>query len=355
MVRLVFARTASGAPMGAQRYEREIILRAEPALREAGHEWSLRDVVVRSMRSSLPGDRRIPLGWLSTASPSVRASAARLVYPRHDLCHRMGLDLPPSPRGDVITVHDVVPWRFPDETAPIPAAPEELSRAAAVITVSEFSADEAVEVLGIPRPHVVPNGVEQRFFDAEPAAEAQLATLGVRLPFILCAGGSTLRKNLASLAKAWPRVHQARPDLSLILSGPPSERRSQLFSPLKGTVLAGRLPDALMPGVVAAAACLVVPSLYEGFGLPALEGMAAGTPVVAARTSSLPEVVGDGGLLVAPDPDGLVEGLLAAVEGGHALTGTVEAGRRRAAHYTWERSAQAHARVWASILEGRGQ
>jgi glycosyltransferase involved in cell wall biosynthesis len=346
-------RTASPVPMGAQRYEQEIISRAFEALAATGQpDWKVRELVIRSLRSPLRGDRRVPQKWITGASPAARAALGRVLYPRHDVCHRMGLDLPPSAGKDVVTVHDLVAWRFPDEAPRVSAAATELRRAAAVITVSEFSAGEAEEVLGIPRPYVVPNGVDEAFFDAPPATDEVLARIGVRPPFVLCAGGSSLRKNLASLAEAWPTIHRARPELSLVLSGPESQRRSALFASLAGTVLSGRLPDRIMPSLVSAASCLVVPSVYEGFGLPALEGMAAGTPVVAARASSLPEVVGDGGLLVEPSKDGLIEGVLAVVEGSKEIVDLVVRGRQRAAQFTWERSALAHARIWGTLIRG---
>ena len=105
-------------------------------------------------------------GW--RRPPRARAAAVgRVAYGRADLVHRMTLELPPAPR-EVVTLHDVVAWRYPDESPPVAAAAAELRRAAAVICVSEFTASEAVDLLGLESPVVVPNGVEQRFFDAAP-------------------------------------------------------------------------------------------------------------------------------------------------------------------------------------------
>ena len=349
MPRLTIATSATAVPMGAQVYQEEISSRAASALQEEGAGWQVTRVVVRSLRSPLPGNRRLPMGWVSGASAGARRQIGRLLYPGGAVVHRMNLELPPASHADVITLHDVVSWKFPDESPPVPAAAEEARRAAAVICVSHFSAAEAVDLLGISDPVVVHNGVDRRFFDAAPADPALLATLGVNGPYVLTAGGASRRKNLEGLAAAWPKVHSSRPDLTLVLSGPEHPRRTELFRGLSGVRLVGRVPGDAVPGLIAAAAAVVVPSLYEGFGLPALEGMAAGVPVVAARTSSLPEVVGDGGILVEPTPDDLAQGILAAVAGGAEVARMVEIGRRRSRDFTWERSAAGHARVWAAL------
>lgn len=347
--RLTIATMATGDPMGAQRYQEQVARRAAAGLGSVdGRAWAVRRIVVRSMRSELPGDRRLPVARVSSAPPAVRRGLGRLLYGRSTVTHRMNLELPPAPGADVITLHDVVAWRFPDESPPVPAAIEEARRSAAVICVSEFSAREAVEVLGISEPHVVHNGVDERFFDAAPLPDATRRSLGVPDEYVLHAGGASRRKNLEALAEAWPLVHRERPSLSLVLVGPPHRRRTELFEGMPGVVLAGRLPDAVMPGVVASARVVVVPSLYEGFGLPALEAMAANVPVVAAATSALPEVVGDAGILVDPTGPGIASGLLDATDGNG--TGTlVRAARERAAGFTWERCSEAHARIWSSL------
>lgn len=349
MPRLTIATAATAVPMGAQRYEEEVASRAAEALDACGPGWKVDRAIVRSLRSPLQGTHRLPMGWITQASPQDRRRVGQLLYRRDAVVHRMSWELPPAPQADVITVHDVLPWKYPDESVPVRAAREETRRAAAVICVSKFSASEAVDLLGISDPVVVYNGVDEKFFDAAPADPRTLAKLGVTTPYVLAAGGASQRKNLEGLAAAWPRVHSSRPDLTLVLSGPEHPRRTSLFKDLPNVRLVGRVPDSIIPGLISAASALVVPSLYEGFGLPALEGMATGTPVVAARTSSLPEVVGDGGILVAPTPDELAQGILAAVADTQEVARMIGIGRARAREFTWARCAAAHAVVWKSV------
>jgi glycosyltransferase involved in cell wall biosynthesis len=347
---LRIATIATSAPMGAQVYQERIAERASSALSaESADEWEVERAVFRSMRSSLPGNRRLPMSAVATASAVTRRQIGRALFRGATVTHRMNLELPPAPSADVITIHDVVAWRFSDESPPVPAAAEEARRAAAVICVSQFSANEAIELLGITDPHVVHNGVDEVFFDAEPLEGDQRRALGISEQYILHAGGAAKRKNLEALAEAWPLIRRSRPDLQLVLSGPEHPRRTALFEGMPGTLLLGRIPDALIPGLIARSSGVVVPSLYEGFGLPVLEAMAANVPVVAARTSSLPEVVGNAGLLVEPTARGVADGILAMTSGDSEISALVRAGRTRAATFTWSLAARGHARVWDAV------
>ena len=126
MPRLTIATTASSNPMGAQAYQAAIRSRATEALEHLSPGWQVMSIVARSMRSPLQGNRRLPMGWLFTASPRERKALGRVVYPRGSLVHRMDLILPPPPGPHVVTLHDMVAWDFPDESKPVRAAVREL-------------------------------------------------------------------------------------------------------------------------------------------------------------------------------------------------------------------------------------
>lgn len=349
---LTIATTATDTPMGAQAYQVAIRERAEAALGAAGEEWTVHNWTVRSLRSSLPGDRRLPMGWLRTAGPTARRAFGAFVYRPRTLVHRMDLILPPPPGHDVLTLHDIVAWEFEDEAAATASAAEELRRADAVICVSSYTAEQASARFGLENTVVVPNGVSPAYFDAEPLDEHTRLDLGLRDPYLLYAGGSARRKNLAGLAAAWRKVAPRRPDWQLALAGPDNPERRKLFDGLPRVVHLGRLPDELMPRLAAGAGACVVPSLAEGFGLPALEAMAVGVPLVATNRTSLPEVVGDTGTLVEPTAEGLSEGIEHVTSQDPTLLPLTIAARVRAREYTWERSAAGHAEVWRRVRFG---
>ncbi len=342
MTRLIVASLAASTPMGQQAYENQIAGRAAQAL---GPSWQVDRVVVRTLRTPLSGTVRVPKSLLGAGSPRVRRLVGRAIYRSGDVVHRLDLRLPPAPAPEILTVHDLAPWRFDDEGHLADSARREAARAEVVICPSQFAADEVAEQLGIANTVAIPNGVDDVFFDPRPLSAEELHALGVRAPFVLHAGGCTRRKNLTALAEAWPLVKQAYPDLSLVFAGPPDRRRQDLFAPLTGTVLVGRVAEGSLPGLMAAAEAVVVPSIYEGFGLPAAEAMAAGTPVVASARSSLPEVCGPAGILVEPTGEALAAGLISVVDG-HGIAERVALGRVKAAEYTWARSAERHAEVW---------
>ena len=164
-----------------------------------------------------------------------------------------------------LTIHDVVPWRFPDEGRAPRDAADSARRAAVVICPSQFSADEVASQLGVDSPVAIHNGVDPRFFGASRRSdESQLAGLGIRPPFVLHAGGLHPAEEPGRPGRGVAPGPGGPPGTQLVLVGPPDDRRDRLFGPLPGTVPTGRVDDAAMPGVMAAAAVVVVPSDLRG-------------------------------------------------------------------------------------------
>jgi glycosyltransferase involved in cell wall biosynthesis len=219
-------------------------------------------------------------------------------------------------------------------------------RARLVITVSEFSKGEIVELLGADpaRVEVVPNGVSERFTpDAD--SEAARARYGLRRPYVLAVGTASARKNLVALDHAKRALAERGVDLVVAGSG---------RGYLRGAAPAGLgyVPEALLPGLYAGALALAMPSLHEGFGRPCLEAMASGTPVVAARRGALPETCGDAALLV--EPDCFAEALTALADDEPERERLARAGRERAAEFTWERAAERTDAMLGALLGRAG-
>lgn len=347
MTTVCCVRLGSNAPMGQQVYETGI----GTALEALGGGWTLSQLTVAPFRSGPNGTKRVPLRLVWAAPFAVARAVGAVLYGRSDIVHRLDLRCPPARRREVLTIHDLPPLRFDDEGSIPDWAPRSAREAAAVICPSEFAAAEVRELLGVETVHVVPYGVDGDAADATPLTEAELHELGLGAPLVLHAAGATKRKNLAALAAAWPEVRAARPDATLALCGPPHPRRDELFADLAGVRYLGLREPAFIARLMRAAAVVVIPSLYEGFGLPALEAMAAGTPAVAAARGALPEVCRDGALLVEPTSAGLAAGILETLAGGAAVEDRRVRGLAIAREYTWERAATATAALYHAVLD----
>jgi glycosyltransferase involved in cell wall biosynthesis len=332
-----WARLATTVAMGQQVHE----LRLFEELQAAGDgHWLLSDVSIASLRSGGTGSRRLPLRLLWSAPYLAAAVVGAATYGRVDLLHRLDLRCPPSGRREVVTIHDLPPLRFDDEGSLPRWAARSARDTAAVICPSEFSAEEVRTLLGVRRIRVVPNGVDSRFSTAEPLSTVELAQFRIEERFVLHAGGATRRKNLDSLAAAWPTVLNAVPDALLVLCGPPHPRRDELFAGISGVRYLGHRPPAFVARLMGSAAAVVVPSTYEGFGLPALEAMSAGTPVVASARGALPEVCDSAAVMVEPTPEALAAGILEVLAGGERTERMRQAGRERAQTFTWSAAAR---------------
>ena len=241
---------------------------------------------------------------------------------------------PLAARNAAVVIHDAAALREPAWYSDLYVRwqrfvmPRIARRARLVITVSEFSRTELRDLLGV-EAVVVPGGVDERFTPAAPA------TLPVERPYVLTVASRTARKNLGALEECARRLRRGGIDLLAVGGGRPQFRdEAAADSALRWL---GHVPDEQLPGLYAGALCFVLPSLYEGFGLPCIEAMACGTPVVAAAAGALPETCGDAALLVDPrDPAAIADAVDRAC--GDAELGA--AGVARAAAFRWDVAAE---------------
>jgi alpha-1,3-rhamnosyl/mannosyltransferase len=341
---ITWAIGATETPMGMQAFERELVNAIE---RVADSSWRFAAVRVAPHASGQSHVVRLPSRIVKRRWGGVLLGRALF---RGKSVHRLDLRLPPAPR-EVLTIHDLPPLRFGDEGRLPRHARSSAKRALAIVCPSRFAANEVQELLRVDRaPTVVPYGLSSEYRAVKPADDALLRRLGIDRPFVVHAAGATVRKNLAGLAGAWRLLLRMSIKHQLVLIGPPDARRNAAFHGLDGVVLPGFLESALVARLMARSAAVVVPSTYEGFGLPALEGMACGVPVVASRTGALPEVVGDCALLVEPTPEGLAEGLGSVIDDDELAAGFRDAGPRRAAAFSWDEAAVKYLRVYEAAF-----
>lgn len=351
-MRITIASMATAVPMGQQAYETAITT----ALRDlAPIGLRLETLRLASLRSSVPADRRLPWKLLERAPAGLAVQLGRVAYRGSNLVHRLDLRLPPAHQREVTTIHDLPGLRFDDEGS-LPAYLESgARRAAATIVPSGFAKQEVVELLGLSpdRVHVIPYGLSVEHQN-DPGQPEDSGLLALPKLFVLHAAGATTRKNLGGLAQAWRAVASTVPDVHLFLCGPPDVRRTNLFRELPRTRLLGRVAAGDIAWLMHRAAAVVVPSTYEGFGLPALEGMAAGAPVVASRRGALSEVCADAAVLVEPDGTGLAEGLVRVLTDSSLAAHLHEAGLRRAREFSWRTAASAHVELYRQCLSEAG-
>jgi alpha-1,3-rhamnosyl/mannosyltransferase len=272
-----------------------------------------------------------------------------------DVFHSLALTFPtPGVRPAVYTIHDLAPLRFPDEGRLPKWSKQAVRDAQLIVASSEFGKREVVELLGVEpnKVEVVPIGWEHERFNLNvPVADAQtLAKLGINGPFLISAGGSSLRKNLPALLEAWKIIAPRHPELTLALAGSPKIQAIVENHNAPRAFALGYVDQALLPSVMRAARALVFPSIYEGFGMPPQEAMAMGVPVVTSRTCAATlEVVGDTAVL---SEDGTPEALAHAMEqllGDPDLEARLRvAGPERAKLFSWPQ----HARTVLNLYRG---
>jgi glycosyltransferase involved in cell wall biosynthesis len=225
-----------------------------------------------------------------------------------------------------------------------------------VHVVSAFVGGEVADVFGVPaeRIHVVPNGVAPRA-PGDPAAGRRQARND---RYVLAIATIEPRKNLATLVRAFDAVAADEPDLALVIAGARGWDTHEFDAALAGAraadriVVAGRVSDVERADLLAGATLLAYPSRYEGFGLPPLEAMCCGCPVIAADAASIPEVCGDAALYFDPASPADLAGKLAALMASEAERRALALrGRARAARFSWREAALAN---WDALALAAG-
>lgn len=297
----------------------------------------------------------------------------RLAALRADLYHGPAVFLPLVKLGyrTVVTIHDLVSFLFP---ATVPRKYSLYMRlmtrlavrsADRIIAVSRATGDDLRRLLHVPEDRVVviheAVGSEFQVAPDPAAAGAILRRYGIRPPYCLFVGNLEPRKNLTRLIEAFALL-KARtwrgetPVPQLVLAGTRGWLYNGIFQAIErhglaaDIVLTGYVPLADLPTLYAGAACFVFPSLYEGFGLPVLEAMAAGAPVVASRVGAIPEVTGDAALLVdAHQAAELADALESVLTDPTLRARLVVRGRARVQLFTWERVARETLAVYEAV------
>lgn len=294
-----------------------------------------------------------------------RAALARIPIALAAASYRDRLDVlhvqyvgPPHHRGAlVVTLHDLAFLRLPGSFPPLQAlrlrwqVPANARRARAVITDSEHSGRDIHRAYGIPltKITVIPLAADPALARAPDGAavDAVRRVFGIAHRYVLCMGRVNARKNLLGLLRAFERV---RPRLAepaqLVIAGPRDYGAEQLdraiaASPCRRDVLrVGPVGGQQLPALLWGATAFAYPSLFEGFGLPPLEAMTCGVPVICSGTTSLPEVVGDAALTFDPTSvDDIASALLAVLSDGALRARLAGKGRERAARFSWRGTA----------------
>jgi glycosyltransferase involved in cell wall biosynthesis len=355
------AAVRQGAGIG--RYTRELV-RALAKL-DRGHDYVL--------FAAAGGQRPVDAGWptnlqMRSVPLSDRALAilwhrlqlplwVELVTGPVDIFHSPDFVLPPVRRAKtLVTVHDLSFIRYPQcADANLRAylnrvVPRSVHRADLVLADSQSTKDDLVELLGVEadRIEVVYPGVEERFHPIENQALLEEVRRRYNLPprFILGLGTLQPRKNFVRLIEAYSLLVTRHSSLQLVIAGGKGWLYEEIFATVerlgleKKVVFPGFVADEDLPALYNLAELFVFPSLYEGFGIPPLEALACGTPVIASDASSLPEVVGEAGLMIeATNVEALADAMKGVLEDNALREDMIAKGLKQARQFTWEKAA----------------
>jgi len=265
----------------------------------------------------------------------------------------------------IITVHDIMQILFPKEVKPLvhlvqkTMLPRTLKTADKIIADSYNTKKDIIKYFKIPEDKikVIHLGVDE---DYKPLPKEKMESIkkkyNINHPFILYVGALKPSKNIPTLIKAFYKLKKQGLPYKLVITGKKRWKYKEVFKLIdklnlsKDTIFTGYVPKEDLPALYNAADLFVSPSLYEGFGLPPLEAMACGTPVITSNTSSLPEVVGDAGIMVDPyDVDGLSKAMYEVLTNDGLREELRKKGLERAKLFSWKECAEEHLKVYEEV------
>lgn len=263
---------------------------------------------------------------------------------------------PLAVRNQIVTVHDLATFDAPEgfsksfRSAYAFILPRLLPNVRGILTVSQFTKDCLIDRFGLPEDKIIvtPLGVEHERFYPRNAEEIQTVKnkFDIRGRYVLFLGTLSARKNMAGLTRAWEIAQKDLPeDIELLIAG--GAGAAHVFDGTtlpylpKRVRLLPRIEDTDLSPLFSGATLFAFPSLYEGFGLPPLEAMACGTPVLTSNITSLPEVVGDAALTVDPrKTEDIAQGLIDLLNNDDLRFTYAQAGLTRSREFTWEKTAK---------------
>lgn len=340
-------------PTGVGRYTSHL----GAALEARGVELTRYAISRGARRSSAAATWRVPTKLVQTSWRRFGRPAIDGLVGPVDLVHAPNFVLPVTRKiPALVTIHDLSflsDEAFPGGHRLRDLVPWSIERAAHVLVPSAAVKAELLDYSGVAseRVTVTHEGVSPVFFGATPLSEATLARMGVRRPYALAVGTIEPRKNLPRLLDAWRRA--ALDGWTLVVAGPKGWGPALPETP--GVTLTGWVGDETLPGLLAGADLFCYPSLYEGFGLPPLEAMAAGVATLVGGYPAAAETVADAALVVDPRDVGALTGAIESLASDDSLRQRyARAGRARAASFTWEATATATLSAYRATLEAAG-